>query len=557
VLTFTFILLNYAPMLWILLFASIEINEVMANPKGSSGAGFPEDRNEFIELYNTGTDTVNLAGYFISDGDARDSLIPFNAQINDTDPVLNTTFIPPFTFAVILDPEYSDSGNGEYVMPYDFPNNCVLLTVANTTIGDGLTMTDPVFLFSNTGDTISTYRYPISTDDGYSIERINPLSPDTPDNWKQSLDTTGSTPGRVNSVYRSPGIAIDSFFIAPDKFFAIIHNEYPQTAYNETISIFIDEDWDNSPNSPITSIIIDSLKPDARISINSPLNISDGFYRVGISTETDTTFQFLKKGAVVGDAVLNEIMYYPEMGNEYIEIYNRSLHPIDFGDWQINEWRIPSVLLNPGDYLVLCKNYQDLIAYYGNISGEIWELSNIALRNTGDTIRLMSPDSFLFDEVIYEGNSTETGHSLERVNPDIPSQIQGNWDYCVSDKGGTPGEKNSIYLAIPAKDEASININPQHFTPDGDGIDDRCVITLSLPFLRNDIKLIVFDRLGRKRKIIEKKLAGGKKMIIYNGKDNNNNILPMGIYILYLMDKDMDSNNIKQSKTTFSIGKRR
>ncbi len=557
ILTFIFILLNYAPMLWILLFANIEINEVMANPKGGSGAGFPEDRNEFVELYNTGTDTVNLAGYFISDGDAKDSLIPFNAQINDTDPILNTTFIPPGTFAVILDPEYPDSGNGEYVMPYDFPHNCILLTVGNTTIGDGLTMTDPLFLLSNTGDTVSTYRYPLSANDGYSIERINPLSPDTPDNWKQSMDTTGSTPGRVNSVYRPPGIVIESFLVSEDGLSAEIHNEYSQTVYNETIKVFIDDDWDNSPDEYIAAIPLDSLSPDARISINYPLNISDGFYRIGISTETDTAFRFCKKGIVVGDAVINEIMYQPNMGNEYVEIYNRSTHPIDFGGWHINEWEIPSVLINTEDYLVLCKDYQDIIAYYGNISGKIMELSSIALKNTGDTIRLMSPDSFLFDESIYTGNSAEIGHSLEKVNPDIPSDVEGNWGYCVDEKGGTPGEKNSIYLEIPPQPEASINIAPKHFTPDGDGIDDRCVITLSLPFLRNDVKLIVFDRLGRKRKIIEKKLAGGKNMIIYNGKDDDDNILPMGIYILYLMDKDMDSDNIKQSKTTFSIGKRR
>jgi len=544
-------------MLFFLLFANIEINEVMANPAGSGGAGFPDDRNEFIELYNTGGDTIDIKGYFITDGDATDSIISFNGAINDPNPTLNTTIIPPGTYAVILDPEYPDSGNGEYVMPYNFPEGCIIVTVGNTTIGNGLEMTDPIFLISPTGETLSTYKYPISAADEYSIERINFLSPDTPDNWKQSTDTTGSTPGRINSVYRPPKIAIDSFSIISDTVFAVIHNELLQTVYNETISIFIDTNWDNKVDIPITSIIIDTLPIDSQTSIKYSLSLSDGFYRIGLSTKSDTGFKFYKIGFVVGDAVINEIMYQPAEGSEYLEIYNRSSHSINFTKWKINEWEIPPVTLNAKDYLVLCKNYQDLVAYYGNVSGEIKKLSDIALRNTGDTIRLYSEDGFIFDEVIYGGDAVNKGHSLERVNPDIPSEIEGNWAYCVSDTGGTPGEKNSIYISNLPEPEVIASINPKHFTPDMDGTDDRCIINLSLPFLRNDVKIIIFDRLGRKQKSIEKKLAGGQKMIIYNGTDDDDKTLPMGIYILYVIDKDMGSSQIRQYKTTFSIGKRR
>ncbi len=544
-------------MIFILLFASIEINEVMANPKGSSGVGLPEDRNEFVELYNTGTDTVDIRALFISDGDAKDSIIPFNTPINDSDPTLNTTLVPPGTFAVVLDPEYPDTGDGEYVMPYDFPKGCIIVTVGNTTIGNGLSMTDPIFLISKSGETLSTYKYPISTGDGYSVERINPLSPDTPDNWAQSADTTGSTPGRVNSVYRPPSVFIDSFSIISDTVFAAIRNGLLKTVYQDTVNIFTDEDRDNIPDEIIRSIIIDSLIPNEQYQIKYLLTLSDGFYRIGVCTQSDTAFRYYKKGMVVTDIIINEVMYQPIEGNEYIEIYNRSTHPIDFEGWQINEWKIPSIILNPEDYLVLCKDYQDLIAYYGNISGEVKELNTITLKNTGDTIRLASKDGFIFDEVIYEGDNTEKGHSLERVNPDIPSEVEGNWGECLNDTGGTPGERNSIYIPAAPQPEVVMAINPKHFTPDGDGIDDRCIINLSLPFLRNDIKIIIFDRLGKKRKIIEKKLAGGEKMIIYNGMDNNGITLPMGIYILYLMDKDMDSGNISQYKTTFSIGKRR
>ena len=203
-------------MFLIFLFAGLQINEVMANPRGSSGAGYPEDRNEYVEIYNTGPETIDIRGYFISDGDARDSIVPFSSTINDTDPILNSTILPPNSYGVILDPEYPDSGNGEYVMPYNFPPGCVLLTVGNTTIGDGLSMTDSVYLISPSGDTISTYNNPISTPDGYSVERVNPYLPDTPQNWGVCQDTSGGTPGRQNSIYRPPSVSIDTLYIKGD-----------------------------------------------------------------------------------------------------------------------------------------------------------------------------------------------------------------------------------------------------------------------------------------------------------------------------------------------------
>jgi hypothetical protein len=188
----------------------IVITEVMANPKGNSGAHMPEDRNEFIELYNAGTETVDLEGWHLDDGDAVDALTAWTDSsllAADSTLVLNYSWLNPGCYAVVLDPEYTDpAATGGFVMPYRFGDSTLILTVGNTTIGNGLATTDPLSLYSPYGDT-STFGTPADTTDsiprdpgdGISWERIDADSADVVSNWMACRDTAGCTPGDSNS----------------------------------------------------------------------------------------------------------------------------------------------------------------------------------------------------------------------------------------------------------------------------------------------------------------------------------------------------------------------
>lgn len=209
--------------------SQVVINEVMANVKGKdSGIGTPGDRNEFVELLNVTVDTVDVDGWFLDDGDARDVLEAWtDSLIGDPDVMINTTRIPPGAYAVILDPEYTDIGDSTENQPYDFPPNTIILTVGNTTLGNGLSTTDPLFLFDLNTLLMDTYGTPSDTTDsipfdpgdGISMERIDPELPDSVSNWRPSVDSTGSTPGRENSkeivVNLSPVVQL---FASPDPF---------------------------------------------------------------------------------------------------------------------------------------------------------------------------------------------------------------------------------------------------------------------------------------------------------------------------------------------------
>ncbi len=202
----------------------IIINEVMANPKGSSGPGLPEDRNEFVELYNNSLDTINLLGWRITDFDATDSLIAWtDSSLLKKYPqvVINSTQLPPQKYALILDPEYTMSKPlGGYAMPYDFPSGILILTVGNTTIGNELQNNDPILLYSpNWAETTSfgtpcdtTDTFPYSAGDGIAWERIAISAPDFKQNWRPAIDPTGSTPGRENSILSFQDLAISNFY---------------------------------------------------------------------------------------------------------------------------------------------------------------------------------------------------------------------------------------------------------------------------------------------------------------------------------------------------------
>lgn len=235
------------------------INEVMANPNGSTGPGKPEDRNEFVELYNISNETINLAGWHITDFDATDSLIAWTdtiLNIKYPEVITNTTFLPPNQFALILDPEYTMLEPLEgYVQPYNFPVGVLILTVGNTTIGDELQNNDPILLYSpDLTDSTSfgtpfdtTDTLPYSAGDGFSWERITVDVPDLVRNWTPSIDPSGSTPGRENSITSFQDLNINNFYPLPMPSETIgiyliveVFNKGYQDALNWSVIIFND-----------------------------------------------------------------------------------------------------------------------------------------------------------------------------------------------------------------------------------------------------------------------------------------------------------------------------
>ncbi len=170
----------------------IAVNEVMANPLN-------EGTGEFIELYNFGPDTVDLAGYIITDGDSNDEVAGWQG---------GTTILLPGDYGIILDPDYA----GEYTIP----GSAVLLTVASSaTIGNGLAISDLVSLLDPTGQSVvDTYSRPLDPGNGTSVEKVDATIGDVPSNWAASTCAAGSSPGTINCVTEQGGDPVSGNTIA-------------------------------------------------------------------------------------------------------------------------------------------------------------------------------------------------------------------------------------------------------------------------------------------------------------------------------------------------------
>ncbi len=139
------------------------ISEVMAN-------AVDEDTGEFVEIYNRSESPFDLAGSRLSDGDAVDEVVAFGGQ---------STTVAAESYAVIVDSEYADE--------YDIPAGVTVVTVGNTTLGNGLSTRDPLTLYGADGITIlATYAHPFDPGNGVSVERVDLDGADLETNWRAS-----------------------------------------------------------------------------------------------------------------------------------------------------------------------------------------------------------------------------------------------------------------------------------------------------------------------------------------------------------------------------------
>ncbi len=213
--------------LYLLVQSQLLITEVMSNVKGSEQTC--GDRNEFVEIYNNSPDTIDLTDFFITDFDVtRDEICPWENEtilFKYPDVRIHSTLIYPFSYALILDREYvSSDTSGGNAQPYNIPDSTLILTTDDTTIGDGLAVTDPLIFFSNIQACTTSFGtpfdsfdlFPSDPGDGISWERIEIELSDDINNWHQSLDPTGCTPGWENSVSQAYDLAVEDnsvFFI--------------------------------------------------------------------------------------------------------------------------------------------------------------------------------------------------------------------------------------------------------------------------------------------------------------------------------------------------------
>ena len=512
--------------------AQLIFSEIMFDLEGS------DSPNEFVEVYNSGTDSVDLSYWQISDKFSTDELVDGGMG----------TIIPPERYAVILEGDY-DEAAGIYLNL--IPDSVLIVRVDDSSIGNGLSASDSLFLSDSTGVVSDSLGWSDISASGFSYERKRLDHSNTVANWATSLDSLG-TPGFLNSVTPPP---VDAALIAS----SIIHSpENPTlsdvvtltvTIFNEgteTISgvMEVTETSDLLGSSSFTDLS-DSDTTDIAISIGT---FSSGQHLLTVSLlvngDADTTDNFAVYSLTVQYTekvlTLNEIYYAPDAGiAEFIELAVLSSDQLDLTGWHFSDSDTSNLRYLPGETvsagdLIVISNDSSLLPHLP-LNGILLVSPDgfPTLNNSGDDIFLFDPAGTVNDSISFSDDwGGGDGRSLEKLNPQLDSPDPDNWGTCTAVEKMSPGSDNSI-LVETLPEAGNILLDPNPFSPDGDSFEDELRISYSLPFAQAYLTMQIFDSIGREVRTLAKNLVTGATGILaWDGRFDNGNRARIGIYII-------------------------
>lgn len=542
----------------------ILITEILPDPDDE----LPSPAAEYIEIYNAGTQTLELTQVQLNDGF--------------------------FTEQVSLEPE-------GYLIIADVENTLAFLTYSNvafmedfpglTNSGRSLSLTNNGTLLDSLSYDLTWYQDPAKDDGGWALERISLEDPcSDSDNWRASEDASGATPGAVNSV-NDPNpdatppeiryVLVDN----PDEL-RIVLSEGLDALTGELVEAEVGL-LQNGSFSPLDYELQNSVWEPA-----SPrellLTFDGGFappliYTVRLTGVADcwgNEADFVQGSFAVpeeaqpNDLVINELLSNPtEDGVDFVEIYNRSTRNISLQGWQLAKLdgsipdqervitELPLVLL-AGEYVFLSTSTATVKTEYPlAIENNGLEMESLpTYSNDEGNVLLLQPDGTIMDqldyteEMIYPLLTSSDGVSLERVNPDVPASVVTNWHSAAGTVGyATPGYQNSQYAESPMV-SGSLETSPEVFSPDNDGFEDVVQIAYELEAPGFTGTMIIYDQAGRRvRKLVEQEILGVEGVFIWDGINDNRTKAGMGIYIVVL-EAFEPTGNVIQLRTTTVLG---
>jgi hypothetical protein len=553
------------------LYSQIILTEVMFD------ADTLESHNEYVEIYNLGTLPVDLSQWSIGDDGEQDQI---------TDAGYGTTLLPA-QFGIILDASYFANSTAYNQL---IPVEALILTINDGSFGSygwSNTNAENVILVNAAGDTVQVYSYSTGNSPGFSDEKILLTENNDPANWGDSRFLLG-TPGCRNSLtpFRVD-LAVDSIWFTP--LFPTVHQQpglgvrlknigMDSVKYAE-IKIFADDnnnqmmdDWEIflSDGLQLTLSRNDTFSAEWQLPY-----FEAGMHSVGLAahapadedSSNDSQIRQLTIESEISPVVINEIMYRPVSGQpEWIELFNHGNTDINLDQWSLADFRDTVKIasgqqyIRTGDYLVLTGDSVFLEIHAVGPEQVVIISSFPSLNNDFDDLFIYSPSFRVIDHVLYSDSwmrrDTEPGTSLERINPLISSSLPDNWGASVDSRGSTPATRNSIYLAKPEPD-ILINIQPNPFSPDGDGFEDHSLIQITLPFATGYVSIDIYDITGRKIKTIaDYQPVGSSDTFIWDGRDYNGRMGRIGIYILLVRIFNPAQDLYKEKKKSLVLMKR-
>lgn len=543
----------------------IVINEIMADP--TPPVALPEF--EYVELANN----TDFPAYL------QDWTLTIGSSVKTFENVV----IPPQDY-LILAKESAESSLGVYGNFYGFSSFSI------TNSGQTISLRNEIGkLMSTISFDKNWYQYPDKEEGGWSLEQIDQYNPCAgQSNWKAAEKVTGGTPGEINSVFKVLNL--------PPKIENLLFID------SNTIEVMFSQTMDS-----LSLLNPDAYQIDHNIGFPDDVAVSDAMFqtvRLDFSNEmeplfiynlsiTDTLFNCcgalfvpdkeykigIPEKAELNDIAINEILFNPKGdGVDYVEIYNRTDKIFDLASFYFLETQedFPNgvdtswvkisnrcSLIFPGEYLVLSEN-SDIVKqqYYTTDPEAFLRVNNFPNLNSDEGKIVILFENEVINILEYSEAMQYAllnyfdGVALERINYNRPTTDNTNWHSASQTVGfGTPGYQNSQFVK-EIKIQDPITIEPEIFSPDGDGKDDLLNIHYEFDEPGYTASILIFDDWGRLiRNLVNNKLLGTRGSFSWDGLNENNEKANIGIYVVFVEIFDINGK-VKKYKKTGVLGSR-
>ncbi len=445
------------------------ITEVFVDP--SPAVGLPA--GPFVEILNTTNRPLDLLGWRLQDASGATA---------GTAGTLRAGRVAPGQYA-ILTPTADTAAYRTLLGPAARIVGVTSWPTLNIT-GDLVRLLAPLPATTAVDEltyTTAWYRDPVKAQGGWSLEKINAARPcSDATNWLASIDLSGGTPGRVNSVNdATPDISAPvlqrAFVRTPVQ--VVVEFSEPIDTLTATVPRFVLTAGaavvavDFRPDSLrfVTLTLSAALVPGTRY-VLTVSNVADCSGNVAAPPLTATLL--LGATAAAQEVRITELFVDTSIpaGNPltalpaapFVEIFNTSAKYFDLNGWRIQDatgsaGTLGAGLLAPSQYAVLTRS-ADTTAYR-NLLGPAARIVGVtslpSLNITGDLVRILTPGGLAVDQVSYTTDwyrdpvKDDGGWSLEKINPTRPCSDAANWLASTDPSGGTPGRQNSVFSNAP------------------------------------------------------------------------------------------------------------
>ena len=522
---------------------AIVINELVADP--TPVAGLPDA--EWLELKNVSGLDINLQGWRLGKPSGQSGPMP-------------SYVIKADSFVIVC--------TGSAVAALSIFGPVIAVTSFPALANGG----DLIYLKSPQGRTIHSvnykddwYKNELKRSGGWSLEMIDTKNPCSGfSNWAASVDPKGGTPGRKNSV---DAVNADNLsprllraFAADSLQIVLIFNESLDSLTSAATSNYTISDGVSIVSATPLAFQFDHVQ----LRLATPLT-RNKIYTVTAANSKDCSGNAISTSANLAkvglpeqidrlDIIVNEILFNPRSsGTDFVELYNRSNKILNLRNAYIanrgtsgavasvTQLSTENFLFFPGDFIVLTKDIAAVKNDFIFLNPDAFiELASLPSYNDDKgAVIVLNEQGRIIDEVNYSEKwhfkliSNNEGISLERIDYSGVSGNSENWHSAAANVNyGTPTYKNSQYRITDGV-RGEVSISPAVFSPDNDGLDDFATLQYVFPQAGYVANITIFDAAGRPVRYLQRNaLSGASGFYRWDGLDEKNKKLPLGLYII-------------------------